>query len=179
MVDEQNSIGKAEVRIDGQEATEKTDIPLRILVLGNFTPESPGVQDWSGASRLLNVTTSSFRHVMGQLSPELSLDVPKRIGGKPKELPIKLSLTDMKAFTPDGVVQQVGELAGLLEVRKLLVQVQKRKITAKEFSEQIQQIGVEPEWAARIQRMLDEPQISPKPPAAPPKPAPKPEPEAG
>ncbi|MFC1716174.1 type VI secretion system contractile sheath large subunit [Candidatus Poribacteria bacterium] len=175
MDEQENRIGKMDVSLGQQEATARTEIPLRILVLGDFAPEMPEVTDWSAASRLLNVTPSSLRLVMQQLKPRLTLDVPNRISDKPKELTVELSFSDMKDFRPEGVAQQVKELADLLGIRKLVAQVGERKLTLQEFDEQIQQAGVDPQWLERFHQMLsrrEEPE-RPEIPAAPPKPKPE------
>ncbi len=141
MTDEEkeDSIGKVEISMGPQEAVARTEIPLRILALGDFAPEMPEVADWSGSSRLLNINPGSFRQVMQQLKPSLTLDVPNRISDKPKELTIKLDFPDMSAFRPEGIVQQVKELADLLEMRKLVSQFGDGKLTLEEFDERIKQ----------------------------------------
>jgi len=171
MTDEQQGdIGKIQIDIGPQGATAKTEIPLRILVLGDFAPEMPEVADWSTSSRLMNVTPSSLQSVMQQLKPSLTLDVPNQISDKPKELTIKLSFSDMKDFRPEGVAQQVKELADLLDIRKLVGQLGDRKLTIQEFDEQIQKSGVDPEWLERFHQMLSkqEAPAEPEPPTAPP-----------
>lgn len=180
MTDEQqDNIGKMEVSMGSQEATARTEIPLRILVLGDFAPEMPEVADWSAGSRLLNVTPRSFRSVMQQLKPRLTLDVPNRISDKPKEITVELSFSDMRDFRPEGVAQQVQELADLLGIRKLVSQFGERKLTLQEFDEQIKQAGVDPEWLGRFHQMLAkrEAPVEPEKPVAPP-PKPKPEPDS-
>ena len=172
MTDEQQGgIGEFQVSMGSQDAAAKTEIPLRILVLGDFAPEMPEVADWSDGSRLLNVTTSNFSQVMQQLGPRLTLDVPNEISDKPKELTVELNFADMKAFRPESIAQQVAELAGLLEMRGLVSQLKDRKLTLQEFDEQIQQAGVEPEWLERFHGMLS-PQQEPTKPEPPPPPKP-------
>ena len=171
MTDEQQGdIGKIEIDVGSQGATAKTEIPLRILVLGNFAPEMPEVADWSTSSRLMNVTPSSLRSVMQQLKPSLTLDVPNRISDKPKELAVKLSFSDMKDFRPEGVARQVKELVDLLDIRKLVAQLGDRKLTIQEFDEQIQKAGVDTEWLERLHKMLSkrEAPAEPELPTAPP-----------
>lgn len=157
MTDEQqNRIGNAQVSMGENDAVARTEIPLRIIVLGDFAPEMPEVADWSVSSLLLNVTPSSFSRVMQQLKPSLTLDVPNRINNKPKTLTIQLNFSDMKAFRPEGIIQQVKELADLLEIRKLVSQLKDQKLTLPEFDERIQQTGADPEWLERFHQMLSE-----------------------
>jgi len=162
MDEQEKKIGKVEVSMGEQEAVAKTEMPLRMLVLGNFTPESPEVESWETSSRLINVTLSSFQSVMQQLSPRLTLDVPNRLSDSPKELAVELNFPEMKAFRPEGIARQVGELANLLEMRQLVEQVKDRKMELQEFDKRIQQMGVDPAWLERFHGMLAESQ-KPKP----------------
>ena len=183
--EQQDGIGEFEIRMGPQDATAKTEMPLRILVLGDFVPEMPDVRNWSAASRLINVNQRNFQLVMQQLGPRLSLDVPNRIGDSPKELTVELTLSDMKAFRPERIVPQVDELAKLLKMRQLVSQIRERKITLQEFDLRAKQTGVETAWIERFHRMLSSPDApakpeppSPPPPEqtlSPPKEAPKPD----
>lgn len=177
MDEQEDKIGKVEVSMGEQGAVTKTEMPLRLLVLGDFTPQTPDVEDWESSSRLINVTLSSFQSVMQQFSPRLSLDVANHLSDSPKELTVKLSFPDMKAFTPAGIARQVDELASLLEMRRLICEVRDRKLTLQEFDKQAQKIGVDSVWIQHFHQMLSSSQAPAKPeaPAAPPESAPKPE----
>ncbi len=158
MDEQEDKIGKVEVGIGEQGAVTRTEMPLRILVLGDFTPQLPVVEDWEAPSRLINVTLSSFQSVMQNLSPRLSIDVLNRLGARAslpaKELTVELSFSDMKAFQPEGIARQVGELTGLLEMRGLIRQVKDRKLTLEDFDERAQQIGIDSVWLERFHQML-------------------------
>jgi len=167
--DQQSRIGEFGISMGPQDATARTEMPLRILVLGDFVPEMPTVEDWKVSSHLFNVTPANFHLVMQQLGPKLSMDVPNHISDSPKEITVELSFPDMKSFRPEGIAPQVPELASLLEMRQLVSQIKDRKITLQEFDGQIKQAGVGPAWIERFHRMLaaSEAQSKPKPPAPP------------
>jgi type VI secretion system protein ImpC len=155
MADEQKDIiGKAEVTMGNKDATAKTELPLRLLVVGDFIPESPDVQDWSASSYLVNITPANFKSVMQQLEPSLSLDVPNRLKDSPKELKVELSFTDMKSFDPESVAQQVDELADILEMRHLVSQVKDGKLKVQEFDEKAEQLGIDSTWIHQFHQML-------------------------
>ena len=177
--EQQDKIGKIEIHTGEQNAIAKTEMPLRLLVLGDFVSNASEVQDWASSSRLINVTPGNFNSVMQQLEPRLSLDVPNRLGDSPKELTVELTFTDMKAFRPEGIVQQVDELAGLMEIRRLISQFKDRKITLQEFDEQIQQTGVDPAWIERFHQTLSASHVpaEPEPRTAPPENVEKPVPD--
>lgn len=173
-MDEQDDTGKFEIRMGKQTGVEQTEMPLRLLILGDFDPEASDVKDWPGPSRLLNVNPRNFRHVMQQLSLNISLDVPNHTSVRPKELSLKLDFTEMKSFTPMGIIRQVDELAYLVEARKLLVQTQARKITLEEFNKSIQQLGIEPEWVEKLGQIFSKSETKPELSSEPSKNIPKP-----
>ncbi|MFQ6009215.1 MAG: type VI secretion system contractile sheath large subunit, partial [Candidatus Zixiibacteriota bacterium] len=107
--------------------------------------------------------------VMQQLNPSLSMDVPNRLSDSPKELTVELSFADMKAFRPEGIVQQVDALASLLEIRGLVTQVKDRELTLQEFEERVGQTGVEPAWLEQFHQLLAAPArpAEPEPPTVP------------
>lgn len=136
---------------------EAMELPLRLLVLGNFTPNAPPPSDWASASPPISVDKNSFPSVMQQLQPQLSLDVPNRLSGSPQELTVDLSFPDMNAFRPEGIVQQVDGLASLLEIRRLVTQLSDRKLTLQQFGERLQKAGVEKTWLERFHKLLGPP----------------------
>lgn len=178
--------GKIEIRTGGQDAPTTVDMPLRLLVLGDFTPESPGSSDWSESSHLIRVDKDNFQTVMQQLNPCLSLDVPNRLSEQPRELTVNLHFPEMKAFRPEGIAQQVDVLAKLLEIRQLANQLEDQEIALSEFEGQLQQIGADVAWIEQLHQLIvaqeaadagEQPvprnEIQPKPtPAAPPRPEP-------
>ena len=142
--DQKSKLGKIEVGIgDSREALTRTEMPLRMLVLGDFAPGASDVENWEGASRLINVTPRDFESVMQQLEPRLTIDVPNCLSDSPKELTIELTFTDMKAFHPEGIAHQVKVLSSILELRKLVGQLRERKLTIEEFDEQFRQTGMD------------------------------------
>lgn len=133
---------------------ESTELPLRLLVLGDFTPDVPPPSDWTEASPPIHVDKNSFQSVMQQLNPHLSLDVPNRLSESQQELTVELSFPEMKAFRPEGIARQVDILASLLEFRGLVNQVKNRELTLQEFEKRLQQTGVEPVWLGRFHQLF-------------------------
>jgi type VI secretion system ImpB/VipA family protein len=168
MEEQEDKIGKIDVSMGEQGAVTKTEMPLRMLVLGDFTPEAPDVENWEESSRLINVTLSSFGSVMQQLSPRLSMDVTNRLNDSPKELTVELNFPDMKSFRPEGIAQQVPELANLLGIRRLVSQVKDRKMSLEEFDQQAQQMGIDSAWLERFHQMLSASQTPATPEPSPP-----------
>lgn len=161
---EKPTIGSAKVQIgtqpEGAAGVEAMKLPLRVLVLGDFVPKAPDVQDWESSSRLVNVTPGNFQSVMQQLSPRLSLNLPNRLSDKPKEVTVELSFPDMKAFGPAGIARQVDALAGLLVIRDLASQVKDGKLKPEEFEERLQQAGIDAAWIERFHQMMSAPEAA-------------------
>jgi type VI secretion system protein ImpC len=160
---EEPTIKSAEVHIgttiesaqnEGVSPVEAIELPLRLLVLGDFTLDAPPPSDWAEVSPPIRVDKNNFQSVMQQLNPNLSLDVPNRLSNSPKELTVDLSFPDMKAFRPEGIARQVDVLASLLEVRGLVNQVKNRELTLQEFEERLQQTGMAPAWLEQFHQLL-------------------------
>lgn len=175
MTDEQDNVEKAEnseeeptiksadvhigttiesAQTEGVSGIEAMELPLRLLVLGDFTPDALPPSDWAEASPPIRVDKNSFQSVMQRLNPHLSLDVPNRLSDSPKDLTVELSFADMKAFRPEGIVQQVDALANPLKIRGLVSQLKSRELTLQEFEERVQQTGVEPAWFEQFHQLL-------------------------
>ncbi|MBI1926566.1 type VI secretion system contractile sheath large subunit [Candidatus Poribacteria bacterium] len=136
---------------------EAMELPLRLLVLGDFTPNVPPPSDWAGASPPIRVDKHNFQDMMGQLNPGLSLAVPNHLGGTPKELTVNLRFQNLKAFSPEGIAGQVGSLSTLLDIRRLASQLQNREIAPPEFERQLNQIGADAVWVQYIRQLLSPP----------------------
>ena len=98
--EQENKIGKVDINLGAEspkDAATRPEMPLRVLVLGDFAPDSPEVEDWEASSRLIGVTPRDFESVMQQLEPRLIMDVPNCLSESPKELTVELSFTDMKS----------------------------------------------------------------------------------
>ena len=179
--EQQDQIGKVDINLGAEspkDAASRPEMPLRVLVLGDFTPDAPEVEDWETSSRLVNVTPRDFESVMQQLEPRLAMDVPNCLSDSPKELTVELKFTDMKSLRPEGIAQQVDALASLLEVRGLVSQLKERKLTLEEFEEKFPETGMDPAWLEQFHKMLSalpKPEPAEKGPEPPSDQKPKPE----
>ncbi len=100
-------------------AQEEVELPLKILVMGDYTgraDDRPLEQ-----RKPINVDKENFNEVMASHKLELVMSVPDRLSGeKDAEMNVKLKLTNLKDFSPEGLVDQVPELRTLLELRSAL-----------------------------------------------------------
>ncbi|MCZ6679361.1 MAG: type VI secretion system contractile sheath small subunit [Candidatus Poribacteria bacterium] len=85
-------------KVEAEAATgvEPLELPLRLLVLGDFTPDADLPEDWASASPPISVDASRFQEVMEQFNPGLRMVVPNHLGGTPKELKLELRFSDIR-----------------------------------------------------------------------------------
>lgn len=102
--------------------TEEVELPLKMLVLGDFTgrPSDEIVED----RKTININKENFDDVLKNYNLSLNLNVPNKLddnAGEDDKLPLELKMSGMKDFSPDNIAQQVPELKALLELRKSLL----------------------------------------------------------
>lgn len=107
------------------DAKEDVELPLKTLVLGDFT-NSPDERPLERREPV-NIDKDNFNEVLKSHAIELKFSVPNKLAadkaGKadaPGELDMNLSIQTMKDFGPEAIVEQVPELKKLLELREAL-----------------------------------------------------------
>jgi type VI secretion system protein ImpB len=100
-------------------ATEDVELPLKILMLGDFTgkKDDTPVED----RKAINIDKDNFNDVLAEYKVGVDISVADKLSGEAgAEMPVSLKFKSMKDFTPEGVVAQVPELQKLLELRNAL-----------------------------------------------------------
>ncbi|PRP96744.1 hypothetical protein ENSA5_35180 [Enhygromyxa salina] len=101
------------------DAQEDVELPLRILMLGDFTgqaDETP-VEE----RKPINVDKDNFNDVLAEYKVGVDINVPDTLSGEEgAEMGVSLKFKNIKDFTPEGVVDQVPELKTLLDLRNAL-----------------------------------------------------------
>lgn len=156
MTDEQDKdeSGRIVISAESKGAVTITELPFRILVIGDFTPEAPKVDNWEESSRLIDINSRNFQAVMGQLSPSLSLEVFNKLGDSPEKLNLQLHFSNIQAFNPGQMAQQIPELGSLLSVRRLAGKLKEGELTFQEFEEQLIQANMEASWIEGFRALL-------------------------
>ena len=98
---------------------EDVELPLRILMLGDFT----GRQDDTPVEdrKPISIDKDNFNDVLEDQKLAVNLTVPDTLSGEAgAEMAVGLKFKTMKDFTPEGVVDQVPELKSLLNLRNAL-----------------------------------------------------------
>ncbi len=116
-------------------AQEELELPLKMLVLGDFTMREDDTTLEDRAR--LGIDKNNFAAVLKDQKLGLDLVVPNTLAGG-GEMPVKLNFNSLDDFTPTGVAGQVPELATMLEVRNLLKDLKAKVISNREFRKQLE-----------------------------------------
>jgi type VI secretion system protein ImpB len=118
-------------------AQEEIELPLKLLVLGDFTmkeDETPLEE----RSRV-GIDKNNFGSVFKDHKLSLDLVVPNTLSGE-GEMALKLDFQSLDDFTPTGIAGKVPELAAMLEARSLLKDLKAKVISNREFRKQLETI---------------------------------------
>ena len=96
------------------------EIPYKITVLGKFNPdeEAKPVED----KKAIKVDKNNFNDVLRHQGLSMEFSVPDRLTGEEDaSLDVKLKIDSMKDFSPESIVENVGALQQLMELRESLI----------------------------------------------------------
>ena len=99
-------------------ASKKTELPLKLLVAGDFSngQESAPLSE----RKKVNLNKNNFDSVLSEYSPKVNLTVENTLAGDGSEDNINLTFQSMKDFTPEQVSRQIPQLKAMLSMRNLL-----------------------------------------------------------
>lgn len=102
-------------------AQEEVELPMRFLVLGDFTgrEDSTPLEERQAVS----IDKESFDRVLDAYDVRADFNVPNELSegeGAPQELGVALRFSSMRDFTPDAICEQMPELKQLIELRDAL-----------------------------------------------------------
>lgn len=136
-------------------ALEQRALPLKVLVLGDF---SAGNNDQPLSGRkALEINQDNFDQRLASQNIKLEMSVPNRLTNEEgARLPVKLEIKRLKDFDPDQVVQQVPALQQLLQMRRVLERMKMQFINEEGFRKQLAQLANDPEAARAFVRALEQ-----------------------
>jgi type VI secretion system protein ImpB len=121
------------------DAKEEVELPLRVLVMGDFTQ--------SADDRMLeerepvNIDKDNFDEVLKAQNVSMNLAVPNKISGEPDdELSVKLDFESLKDFGPEEIAQKTPELKKLLELREALTALKGPLSNVPNFRKKLQEL---------------------------------------
>ncbi len=136
------------------DAQKEIELPLRMLVMGDFT----GTKDGTALAerKALSLNKDNFAEVMSQQKLEAQIAVKDRLSGDAdSQLALKLKFDSLKDFTPGQVAHQVPELAKLMQVREALMAL-KNDLNKTDFRKKLEQLVTDPELRSKLEGMLGE-----------------------
>jgi type VI secretion system protein ImpB len=119
------------------DASEKVELPMRMLVMGDFT----GREDDTPLEEreVINLNKDNFEDVLRSQEISIKTAVSNTLTGE-GDLPVELKFDSMKSFDPETIAKQVPEIARLLATRNLLQDLRNRLISAADFRKQIESV---------------------------------------
>ena len=119
------------------DAKKKVELPLMMLVTGDFTGKESDVPVED--REVINLNKDNFQKVMK--SQELGLDyaVENKLTGE-GDMAVSLNFENMKDFSPEEIAKQVPELSRLLAARNLLQDLRNRLISVRDFRQQLESV---------------------------------------
>lgn len=121
------------------DAKEEVELPLKMLVLGDFTLKADDrmVEDRDPVS----IDKDNFNDVLKGQGLELKLNVPNKLSGKDDDqMGVGLKFESLKDFDPDAIVRNVPELAKLMELREALKALKGPLANVPEFRKKVQEL---------------------------------------
>ena len=101
------------------DAKEEVELPLKLLILGDFTmkQDDTPVED----RETVNVNKDNFSEVLDAHDVKLEAVVPDKLSGEEgAQMTVNLDFKGMRDFEPDEIIKKVPELKKLYELREAL-----------------------------------------------------------
>ncbi len=134
-------------------ALKKTELPLRLLVMGDFTGRESATP--VAQREAININKDNFDGVMKSLGVEAKIAVPDRVRGGDAEKEVSLRFASPRDFHPERVAEQVPHLRRLVAARNLLQDLRNRVINMADFRKRLQQVVQDPAALAQLVADLD------------------------
>jgi type VI secretion system protein ImpB len=101
------------------DAQEDVELPLKILVMGDFTGKADDrpLED----REPINIDKDNFNEVLKAQGVGVDVTVPNKLSGEPDEdMNVSLKFESVKDFSPEAIAKNTPELNRLLELREAL-----------------------------------------------------------
>ncbi len=135
---------------------EDVDLPLRLLVLGDFSQGSSADRKVDLEERKLrNLDGTNTGSVMKDMKMSVQLQVPNKIDPANSEnIDVNLAIQSMKSFSPDEVAKNIPKLRALLTLKKLLQEVESNIGNSKDFRKLVSDLYANPEAYNKLKEEL-------------------------
>jgi len=135
------------------DAQEEVELPLRLLVLGDFTQaeDDRPVEDRDP----LNIDKDNFNDVLKAHDLKLDLTVPDKLTGEEDdEMNLSLDFQSIKDFEPEAIASKIPQLKNLMELREALTSLKGPLSNSPDFRKKIQSIIKDDDARAKILKEL-------------------------
>lgn len=131
-------------------AQEEIELPLKLLVLGDFTQREDlrKLED----RKPIGIDKNTLDDVLAKQALALTLSVPNRLqeSAEVEELAIQVRINSMKDFNPASLVEQIPELQKLMALRDALMALKGPLGNTPSFRRAIEQALADDESRARV-----------------------------
>jgi type VI secretion system protein ImpB len=131
-------------------AQEEVELPLKLLVLGDFTQREDvrKLED----RKPIAINPHTFDEVLAKQALSLMLNVPNRLQdcADVEELVIQVRINSMRDFNPANLVEQIPELHKLMALREALMALKGPLGNTPSFRKAIEQALADDESRARV-----------------------------
>lgn len=152
----QNEVPKARINLKLDlhtgGASKKTELPLKLLVAGNFSngQESSPLSE----RKKVDLNKVNFDAVLSEFSPEVCLSVKNTLAGDGSEDNIRLTFRSMSDFSPEQVSRQIPHLKVMLSMRNLLRDLKANLLDNQAFRKELEKILLDPALSAELRSEL-------------------------
>ncbi|POE02729.1 type VI secretion system-associated protein [Pectobacterium odoriferum] len=152
----QNEVPKARINLKLDlhtgGASKKTELPLKLLVAGDF---SNGQESAPLSEReKVNLNKNNFDNVLSEFSPSINLSVANTLAGDGSEDNINLTFQSMKDFEPEQIARQIPQLKAMLAMRSLLRDLKANLLDNATFRKALEKILLDPALSAELRSEL-------------------------
>ncbi|HDG1710683.1 type VI secretion system contractile sheath small subunit [Kluyvera ascorbata] len=152
----QNEVPKARVNLKLDlhtgGASKKTELPLKLLVTGDFSNGQEAVP--LSEREKVNVNKNNFDAVLSEYSPKINLTVKNTLADDGSEDNISLTFQNMKDFTPEQVSRQIPQLKAMLSMRNLLRDLKANLLDNQTFRKELEKILLDSALSAELRAEL-------------------------
>jgi len=119
------------------DAQEDVELPLKMLVLGDFTGNSDDRPLEKREPQ--GIDKDNFNEILKAQNITMNLNIPNRLAAeKDQDMNVNLRVESMKDFGPEAIIEQVPELKRLLELREALRSLKGPLSNIPEFRKKVQ-----------------------------------------
>lgn len=121
-------------RTEIQGQPETVNLPLRLLVMGDFSLGTSKDRKVDLEARDIRSVTGNLSGLMKDMKMSLDFTVDNKVDpSKSADLDVHLPVESMKSFSPDEIVKQVPKLKALMLLKKLLLEAESNVSNKKAF----------------------------------------------